>query len=452
MDDTTQRAEREEAAETPAGSGAQDPEGRAAVEGDAAAEGVSEDAATQAQETFDGSGEGNEKAISIPEPAAKAAGAAARAAMGAASTLRAGAFAMRDVRNASRQSASARSQARTIEDALETDRATLAHRNEVESGYDRIVEEQSRIVRESQARISAAQQKTAALDEEHSALVADLDELKASNASELRPYKRLVETSKGGLDDANRTLTEAKRALKVAETQAKEASERRDSQVNSASRSLDNAQARQRKVQDELKHAQATGSPSVGKLQSENVAALAAVTNAKAEVDKAMKDGQNAVENAQTHLWTQNQSVDGAKRAAQDAQGRYAAHKEDYDRRHAAAQAKEAELQERIDEKKRAIDALANELDEAQAALDEAQGLLDEANLIHSTPEETERLVRSIAGQQVDLDEANAEIEHLAESEKQLRLATRGSRLALAAAAIIALAVVVLLVISCTAR
>lgn len=237
MDDTTQRAEREQAAETQDGADAQAAEGRPGIESSAPTEDESEDAGAVAQEAAGGGRAEDDKALSVPEPAAKAAGAAAHAALEAVSTLRAGACAIREVRNASRQSASARSQARTIEDALENDRATLAHRNEVESGYGRIVEEQSRIMRDCQARISAAQQKTSALNEEHSALVADLDELKASNASELRPYKRLVETSKGSLDDANRTLVEAKRALKVAESQAKEAAERRESQVNSASRS-----------------------------------------------------------------------------------------------------------------------------------------------------------------------------------------------------------------------
>ena len=69
------------------------------------------------------------------EMAAKAAGAALGAAKGAASTLRAGAFALRDVRNASRQSADARAQAKKIEEALESDLEVLDHRREIESSY-----------------------------------------------------------------------------------------------------------------------------------------------------------------------------------------------------------------------------------------------------------------------------------------------------------------------------
>lgn len=381
--------------------------------------------------------------------AEKAAGAARRAAAGAAGTLRDGVFAMRDVHNASRRSASARSQAKSILDALETDRATLEHRRQVEADYGSIVSAQTREVEDSQARISTARKKSEAISEEHAALVSDLAELKASHAAELRPYKRLAETAKGELDDATRMLAEAKRALKTAEAQVKDATERRDSQVSSASRSLDNAQTRQRKVQDELKHAQAAGSPSVGKLQSENVAALAAVTNAKAEVDRAMKEGQGAVENAQTHLWTQSQSMESAQRAAQDAQAKYKDHKQDYDRRAAEAQAKESELQGRVDEKKRAIEALAAEIDQAQEALNEAQGLLDEAVLIHSTPEETERLEKSVEAQRAELAEANDEAEHLAQSEKALREATRGKRAALIAAAVLLCALVAFLAISC---
>lgn len=390
-------------------------------------------------------------AASAPSAANKAAGAALGMAKNAASTLKAGAFAVRDVHNASRQSAEARAQARTIKDALAIDQATLDHRRQVEAGYEAILAEQTKVVADKKAVIEADQQKIDGLSEEHSALVADLDELKASNASAIRPYKHLVETSKEALDDAQRTLAEAKRAMKSAESQLADAKDRRDATYASASRAFDNSQSRQRKVQEELKKLQSSGGApaAISQMQSDNVAALASVDSARAEVERATKDGQNAVDNAQTHLWTQKQSLESAQARYDDALAKHKAHKAEHDKMSDDAAQQEKKLQESIDGKKRELDALRSEVDQAQKAQDEAQGLIDEANLIHSTPEETERLEQSIAAQQADLDEANTEVEHLAATEKQLRQATRGPRGALIAAAVVVVLIAVFVIVSC---
>ncbi len=386
--------------------------------------------------------------------ASKAADVAIGVAKGAASTLKAGAFAVRDVHNASRQSAGARAQARTIQEALEADQRTLDHRREIEASFEQIVAEQSRIVGIKKETIASDQQKIDGLSEEHSALVADLDELKAANASAIRPYKRLVETSKDELDDCQRMLAEAKRAVKIAESQLADAKERRDSSYASASRSFDNSQARQRKVQDELKKLQSSGGApaAISQMQSDNVAALASVDSARAEVARATKDGQNAVDNAQTHLWTQNQSLASAQAKYDAALAKHKAHKAEHDKMSDDASAQERDLQERIDGKKRQLDALRDEVETAQKELDEAQGLIDEAQLIHSTPDETQRIAAAIASQQADLEEANSEAEHLAETEKQLRRSTRSSRIALISAAVAVLLIVVFLVVSCTSN
>lgn len=385
------------------------------------------------------------------EIAAKAAGAALGAAKGAASTLRAGAFALRDVRNASRQSADARAQAKKIDEALESDQEALDHRKEIESSYASIVERQSRIVADAKARAASARQRFEGLGEEHAALLADLDELKAANASELRPYKRIAETAKGALDDASRSLSEAKRAVRTAEGQVRDASDRREQSVSSANRALDNAQTRQLRVQDDLKRLQAQpGSPSaIAKMQSENVAALARVEAARAEVDRATREGQASVENAQTHLWTQNQSLEAAQREASAAKSKYDEQKADLDRRMKDAEGKEAELQRRIDQKKKAIEELEDDIKEADEAQAEAQGLIDEAELIHSTPEETARLEHAIAARRIELQQASAEVELYETTEKALRKQTRLQRFALIGVAALIVAIIAAVAMLC---
>lgn len=355
-----------------------------------------------------------------------------------------GVFALRDVRNASRQSADARAQAKKIEEALESDQKVLEHRKEIESSYTSIVEDQSRVVADAKAQAASARRRLEGLSEEHTALLADLDELKAANASELRPYKRLAETAKGALDDANRSLSESKRALKTAEGQVRDACERREQSVSSANRALDNALARQLRVQDDLKKLQAQpGSPSaIAKMQSENVAALARVEAARAEVDRATREGQVSVENAQTHLWTQNQSLEAAQREASAAKSKYDERKADLDRRLKESEGKEAELQLRIDQKKGALDELKRDIETADQAQAEAQGLVDEAELIHSTPEETVRLEHAIATRRIELQQASDEVDLYENSEKALRKQTRLQRFALIGAVMLIVAII----------
>lgn len=409
-------------------------------------EGASDEGATDIEK-----GSGDDRSERAHKIAARAAGAALGAAKGAASTLKDGVFALRDVRNASRQSADARAQVKKIEDALESDQEVLEHRREIESSYDSIVEGQGRVVADAKAQAASARRRLEGLGEEHAALLADLDELKASNASELRPYKRLAETAKGALDDANRSLSESKRAVKTAEGQVRDACERREQSVSSANRALDNALARQLRVQDDLKKLQAQpGTPSaIAKMQSENVAALARVEAARSEVDRATREGQASVENAQTHLWTQNQSLEAAQREASAAKSKYDERKADLDRRLKESEGKEAELQHRIDQKKGALDELERNIETADQTQAEAQGLVDEADLIHSTPEETVRLEHAIAARRIELQQASAKVDLYENSEKALRKQTRLQRFALIGAAMLIVAVIVAVAVLC---
>ena len=221
--------------------------------------------------------------------------------------------------------------------------------------------------------------------------------------------------------------------------------------MSSANRALDNALARQLRVQDDLKKLQAQpGSPSaIAKMQSENVAALARVEAARAEVDRATREGQVSVENAQTHLWTQNQSLEAAQREASAAKSKYDERKADLDRRLKESEGKEAELQLRIDQKKGALDELERDIETADQAQAEAQGLIDEAELIHSTPEETVRLEHAISARRIELQRASAEVDLYENSEKALRKQTRLQRFALIGAAMLIVAIIAAVAASC---
>lgn len=378
----------------------------------------------------------------------RAISAARGAASATATTLKGGLAAMRDVREASRQHAGAQKRVRSLTEALDEDRRTLAHRREVEGRYEEIVSQQTDASRQASQDMADAQATVERLDGEQTALEDRLSKMRAAHEQELRPYRRIMETSRGRASDASQTVAEAKRAVKGAEAQVKDATDARSQGIAQANRALDNSQERLRRVQDDLRRAQAdpgAKADAVAQLQRENVAELAHVEAARAEVANATRQTQEAVEKAQMHLWTQRQSLETAQADAEAAKRDYEGHKAEYDRRAAEAASQEKELADAIAERKAGIESAKAAHDEAADAYDEAQGLLSEAEAIHATPEETRRLAASIADQQAALAFAQSELDSLADSERALRQHTRTQRYILTAVAILLAALIVLI-------
>ena len=390
-----------------------------------------------------------EKTPSAQDIAANAAGVARGAAIGAADTLRDGFFAMRDVRSASKLSSDARARARETRLGLESDEAALNRRDEVAANYPQIVEQETQNLAKATASMHEAQAKIDRLTTEKGELKARLDTMKKEHEQEIRPYKRLADGAKERLDNANRTMAEARRAVKSAEARVKDASDKREQSVASANRSLDSAQNRLRKAQAELTKLQnGNGSPdAIASMQSEVVAELAHVENAKAEVTRAGSSSQAGMDNAQTHLWTQQQSMESAQRECDEAKAEHDEKKAEYDRMREEAQAAEKALADAMDQHDRDILNAKADYDEAAEAHDNAQALLDEANDVYANPQDTEALRASVAKQHEDLDAAQAKVAQLEGAEKDLRHKTRVQRYALLAVAAVVLVVIVLVLL-----
>lgn len=390
-----------------------------------------------------------EKAPSAQDIAANAAGVARGAAIGAADTLRDGFFAMRDVRSASKQSSDARARAREIRLGLEADEAALNRRDEVAANYPQIIDQETKNLTLATASMHEAQAKIDRLAIEKGELKSQLDAMKKDHEQEIRPYKRLADAAKERLDNANRTMAEARRAVKSAEARVKDASDKREQSVASANRSLDSAQNRLRKAQAELTKLQGgNGSPdAIASMQAEVVAELAHVENAKAEVTRAGSSSQAGMDNAQTHLWTQQQSMESAQRECDEAKAEHDEKKAEYDRMREEAQAAEKALADAMDAHDRDILNAKADYDEAAEAHDNAQALLDEANDVYANPQDTEALRASVASQQADLATADANVAQLEGAEKDLRHKTRVQRYALLAVAAVVLVVIVLVLL-----
>lgn len=376
---------------------------------------------------------------------------ARRASQGAAETLRNGLSAVRDVHDAARRHSTARDRLREMTDALEADEATLARREEVEADYEKIVREQGAVVSEASSEIARQRELVERAQAGREKVEGRLAQLRKDNEQELRPYKRIVETARGRSEEASRGVAEAKRAVRSAEGQVKEATERREQGIASANRSVDASQARLRKVQDALSRArdEHADASALRQLQNEVATELAHVEAARAEVTTVTKDAQSAVDAAQTHLWTQKKSLEEAQREADAAREEYEGRKRDYEGRLARARDAEADLEDEISKLQADEDEAKAAHDEAAERHDEAQALLEEAEDVHATPEETERLRGSIASQRAEIEAQQGVVDELAEGERSLRAHTRGERLALlgvAVAVVVVIAVIVVLV------
>ena len=155
----------------------------------------------------------NAREDATPEGAPAAAAMAARGA----GAVAAGFSAMRDVRRAAKQSASARARLQAIRKQIDADQKVLDRRVDVESRYDQIVAEQTAELARASRESDQADAEATRLGRERDELKARLEALKKDNAQRLAPYKDLADAARGRTDDAAKALSEARRAVKTAE-------------------------------------------------------------------------------------------------------------------------------------------------------------------------------------------------------------------------------------------
>lgn len=357
--------------------------------------------------------------------------------------------AMREVHAASKQHGTARSRMESIQEDLNNDQATLDHRNDVESHFDSIIAEQTAEREDAQKSVDAAQSEIDQLTKTHDDLTRQLEKMKADHEQQLRPYKNLAESTRSRADDAGKALAEAKRAVRTAESQVSEATNRRETRLAAANKAVDNAQARLQKLESELsdmKKNSGTGIKPLSEMNSTVAAEKAHLDTARADVQKATDETQKLVDNAQTHLWTQRQSLEQAEKAADTAKKEASERKEEYDKLLQDAETEEATLDnEAVAKEMRARD-VGKDLKAAQDRVDAAQALIDEANDIHANPGTTAGLAERVSDEKSALAVQQQQVDMLAETERELRDRTRQER-GVFIAIVVAVAVIVLLVL-----
>ena len=363
-----------------------------------------------------------------------------------------GISAMREVSRAKRAHAKARDALAELEQRAQAEAEELAHRRDVEHNYDKIVEAQRAEIADAAADGERARKEQASLEARRDEAKARLKRLKGDNDRRISPYKELAENAKGTLDDAERAWSEARRGLRLAQAQADDAANSRDSRLAAANRAADNAAERLARLQDQLAQMRRdprAGSKEISEMSGGVAAALAQLENAREDVVRVTAETSRAVEIAQTHLYTQRTSLEEAEADLEAARADEQEKREAHRRLRDEADDAERELSKAVSELSGQIENARQTQETAQARAEAAQAAIDEADDIHAHPEVTLALERQAQQSREAAEAQHQQVGVLADEERAVRERTRRTRrtfVAVVAAAVALLALVVWLV------
>ena len=377
---------------------------------------------------------------------------AKNAAVGAGRSIAGGVSALRQVRHASKLRSDAEADVREIERGLEEDRDELAHRDDVERNYTQIVAAQSAEIADAQAAVTDAETSIAEHRSQAQQLTNELRAMRERHEQKLRPYRNLMDSSRGRSDDAAKALANVRRNVRSAERALADATKNRDTRISGAHRSVDAAQERVGALETELaalmqgEDEAGTSEAAIAKMEGELASNRAALASARTDVTQITQEAQDAVDQAQRRLLSLQRDQTQAEKLAETAKAEATARKDEYDGMYRDAQAKEKAHEEAIKSCETRIRDLTQSRDAAQDRLDDARDMLDEANEIHAHPETTEGLRQRIADEEADLADAQEELDELLQEERELRRSTRGSRIIAVAVGVLVLVLIALCV------
>lgn len=387
-----------------------------------------------------------------PEPVSaqkRIIGTAQRAAQAGTATVTEGVSAMRELSAARRAHATAFKELESLErDATQLEQQ-LEHRREVEDNYEQIVELQTQETEDAARTLEQARVRRVSLESQLEGKKNELTRLKDANEQKVAPSRKLMEQAKGALTKAERAQAEALRALKGAQAQANEAQANRDSKLQAAKRSADSASAKLARQQDqlaEMRRDPSTGAKALSQASSAVAATLAQLENARENVTRVTQETSQAVQIAQTHLYTQRKSLEEAEADLKEAREREEELRGAYDAKRSKADEQEADVSSKISALKDAVEQARDDEAGARGRGDAARAALEEANDIHARPELTDELARRSEASRAQADEQRKLVERLASEEHMVRERTEHTRkifYALVAAAV----VIVLLVL-----
>lgn len=370
------------------------------------------------------------------------------AAKGVGHSVLSGFGAMRDVRAASRRLSSAQSELKKLQQGLSEDQAVLAHRLDIERRYPEIVSKQNTEIAEARQLRKSVDQKSASLEKRRTKVSDDLAAMREDHEAKIRPYRNLMDSSRGRSDDAAKSLANVRRALRDAEGQVSSATKRRDQRVSAANQAVDNAKERLNRVQmelDGLRHDESATPGAVSKMEAEVAAEQEHIRAAQQELAAITADAQSSVDTAQQALFAQQKLLKDAEQTAENAKAEAQSHKTEHDSLYREMQAQEKGLEDKIHLYESQLKDLAKQRETADRRIQEARRVIGEADDIHKNPATTQGLRERIANEQGDVKAQEVEVERLTKHSQRLKKETRGARFAFVAVLVVLVILVIVL-------
>ena len=340
--------------------------------------------------------------------------------------------ATKEVHNAAKETNSAKQELKQMQEHLAQDKQDLEHRDYVQSSFDQIIAEQEKIFAETAQVMSDQSTQVDLLTVKKNQLIQKLEQQKVDDEAKIKPYKEVAATAKGRLDDISKTISEAQRGVKNAEAQLKEVTEKRDAAVASANKALENSQARQLSLREELaglKTDPVANHDAIVRIEEDLKSELARADQAQKQAEELQNSFQSSLEMAQTHYWTQGKSLESSESSIDAARKDYEQKQQEYDAVVAEANARQRILSKDIETLEEKIKTAKELFNEAADKHDEAQSVIDDAKEIYATPEITEQLRKSVDEQVINVNVKQLTLKELINGEKILRETTRGQRI-----------------------
>lgn len=340
--------------------------------------------------------------------------------------------ATKNVHDASKETNAARQELKHMQENLSADKSALEHRTLVSNSFDEIINAQEQILADTNKEMSEQAAQVDLLTVKKNQLIHQLEQQKLDSETKLKPYKNVTQTAKGRLDDISKTVLEAQHAVKSAENQLKEITEKRDTAISSAHKALENSQARQESLRSEiqkLKSDPVANNNALIRLEDDLKAELARSAEAKKQVEEIRQSFQSTLEMAQTHYWTQTKSLESAQSSIDTAREDYNKKKQEYEATLSDSNTKQRIINKDIEQIESQIKAAKERFNEAAEKHDAAQATIEDAQTIHDTPQITEQLRESVNKQTALVQEKEDDLNKLIHGEKILRATTRGQRI-----------------------
>ena len=343
--------------------------------------------------------------------------------------------------SARRAHAEARDELERLQNTIAAREAELEHRRSIEANYDEIIERER--TRKSDAEQAAEDLKAQrdATAERVSQLKRKLEQMREEDTTTEKRLKVTLDAAtdkeqsaresgrrlQNRLDDAKsdlERLNEERRASLIASEQA----------IASAEKRLATLNAEYAELQRNPSANSAEYSVRTRELEFEISDAAAALRSAREDLPQTDRETQRAIDEAIAAVAAAEKPIAAAKTAFDEAAAASDKARDAYSEAKEAAEARQKELRKRIGDEEKSLKSqdrsITDKLDEASAA----QAVIDEAEDVIAHPEVTEAIAHALEADRAEHGDRVAEVEELANTERDVREQTRASRIRFIAA------------------